>query len=48
MKHFLLFLLAYSKMRISVTFGIRTTSYQLYIKWWQHQRFLKLTNVYIG
>lgn len=48
MKKLLYFLIAYSRMRISVTFGIRTTSYPLYIKWWwNHQGFLKLKNVYI-
>jgi len=48
MKNLVLFLLAYSKMRISVTFGIRTTSYPLYVSWWwKHQGFLKLNNVYI-
>lgn len=48
MKNLLLFLVAYSKMRISVALGIRTTSYPLYIKWWwNHQGFLKLPDVYI-
>lgn len=48
MKELLLFLLAYSKMRISVMIGIRKTSYPLNIKWWwNHQGFLKLDDVYI-
>lgn len=35
-----LFLLSFSKMRFSVTIGIRKTSYPLNIMWWwQHQSF---------
>ncbi|HEX8608295.1 MAG TPA: hypothetical protein VF679_06630 [Pedobacter sp.] len=45
----ILFLLSYSKMRISVMLGIRKTSYPLNIKWWwQHQNYLKLGDVYIN
>ena len=45
----ILFLLSYVKMRISVMFGMRKTSYPLNIKWWwQHQNYLKLGDVYIN
>jgi|GEM_PF-5738544 len=45
----ILFLLSYSRMRISVMLGIRKTSYPLNIKWWwQHQNYLKLGDVYIN
>jgi hypothetical protein len=34
MKKLFLFAIEYTKLRISVAFGLRRTSFPLYIKWW--------------